>query len=184
MDFRKKLAIFLVVVLSVVVTVRVSGASEFLTVEYLKLILEKNLFVAVGIFVGLFVIANLLYIPGFIFLLAPVLVLGKQKAFFLMFFTGSISCLVSYFLIGYFGKNLLRNFKNQYAQKAFDRLDKRPLQSIFILRLLMQTNPALNYSLAMSGVRFRDYMLGSLLGLPIPIAIYCLTFEFFASFLI
>jgi len=183
MNFRKKLALIFFIILTIVVTVRTLGLSEFLTVDYLRLVLERNFIVAIGIFVGLFVIANLLYIPGLVFLIAPVLVLGKQKAFVLMFVSGSTSCFVSYFLIGYFGKDLLRNFKNKYAQKAFDRLDEKPMQSVFILRLLMQTNPALNYSLAMSGVGFKDYMIGSLLGLPIPILVYCLSFDFVMSVL-
>ena len=37
--------------------------------------------------------------------------------------------------------------------------------------------PALNYTLALSGVRRRDYLLGSLLGLPLPLLVYCFFFD-------
>jgi uncharacterized membrane protein YdjX (TVP38/TMEM64 family) len=47
--------------------------------------------------------------------------------------------------------------------------------------VLFQTLPALNYALAMSGVRFRAYLLGTLLGLPLPIALYCLFFDALAQ---
>ena len=43
-----------------------------------------------------------------------------------------------------------------------------------MLRVLMQTAPALSYTLALSGVKFRDYLIGSLVGLPLPIASYCI----------
>jgi uncharacterized membrane protein YdjX (TVP38/TMEM64 family) len=43
--------------------------------------------------------------------------------------------------------------------------------------------PALNYALALSGVRFRTYLLGTLLGLPLPIALYCLFFDYLAMLL-
>jgi len=42
---------------------------------------------------------------------------------------------------------------------------------------MFQTLPALNVALALSGVRFRAYLAGTLLGLPLPIALYCLFFE-------
>ena len=43
---------------------------------------------------------------------------------------------------------------------------------------MFQTVPALNYALALSGVRFDTYMIGSLLGLPLPITLYCLFFDY------
>jgi uncharacterized membrane protein YdjX (TVP38/TMEM64 family) len=35
----------------------------------------------------------------------------------------------------------------------------------------------------MSGVKFRAYAAGSLLGLPLPIAVYCLLFDFVLALL-
>ena len=45
---------------------------------------------------------------------------------------------------------------------------------------MFQTVPALNYTLALSGVPFRAYLIGTLLGLPLPIALYCLFFDYLA----
>jgi len=50
-----------------------------------------------------------------------------------------------------------------------------------MLRIVFQSVPALNYTLALSGVRFRDYLTGTLLGLPLPIAVYCLFFDVLAK---
>jgi hypothetical protein len=61
------------------------------------------------------------------------------------------------------------------------RLDFRPIVSIVLLRMAFQTVPALNYALAMSGVRFRSYLIGTLLGLPLPILLYCLFFDYLAK---
>ncbi|SBT04081.1 SNARE associated Golgi protein (fragment) [Candidatus Accumulibacter aalborgensis] len=57
------------------------------------------------------------------------------------------------------------------------------MRSVVCLRILLQTVPALNYALAMSGIRFRAYMIGTLLGPPLPIAAYCLFFDFLAEIL-
>ena len=44
-----------------------------------------------------------------------------------------------------------------------------------------QTAPPLNYALALSGVRLRDYLVGTLIGLPLPIAAYCIFFDLLAT---
>lgn len=49
--------------------------------------------------------------------------------------------------------------------------------------MMFQTLPALNYAPAMSGVRFRTYLLGTLLGLPLPIVLYYLFFDTLAQLL-
>jgi uncharacterized membrane protein YdjX (TVP38/TMEM64 family) len=43
--------------------------------------------------------------------------------------------------------------------------------------LIFQTAPPLNYALAMTGVRFRDHLIGSALGLPLPIAAIALALD-------
>jgi uncharacterized membrane protein YdjX (TVP38/TMEM64 family) len=48
---------------------------------------------------------------------------------------------------------------------------------VAILRLILWMAPPLNYALAMSAVRFRDYVIGSALGLLIPIALASLFFD-------
>jgi len=73
--------------------------------------------------------------------------------------------------------------KSRLALRLLAQLDGHPIRSVLCLRILFQTVPALNYVLAMSGVGFREYMLGTLLGLPLPIALYCLFFDFLASLL-
>ena len=66
----------------------------------------------------------------------------------------------------------------KFAARLLSQLDAHPVRSIVLLRMLFQTVPALNYTLAMSGVRFRDYLVGTLLGLPLPIMVYCVFFDY------
>jgi uncharacterized membrane protein YdjX (TVP38/TMEM64 family) len=73
--------------------------------------------------------------------------------------------------------------KRKTAQRILGQLDAHPLKSVFLLRVLFQTMPALNYALAMSGIRFRTYLMGTLLGLPLPIILYCVFFDYLAMLL-
>ena len=79
------------------------------------------------------------------------------------------------------GGDALRKLDNTLAKRILAHLDRHPLASVWLLRVLFQTAPPLNYSLALSGVGVRAYLLGTLLGLPLPIAVYCLLFDFLAG---
>ncbi len=81
------------------------------------------------------------------------------------------------------GGDALKKLDSPIAVNLLGRLHAQPVKSILLLRMLFQTVPALNYTLAMSGVRFRDYLIGTLLGLPIPIALYCVFFDYLAKVL-
>ncbi|MBP6109060.1 MAG: DedA family protein, partial [Rhodocyclaceae bacterium] len=82
------------------------------------------------------------------------------------------------------GGDALRQLDNKIALRIFRRLDTHPIRSIALLRMLFQTVPALNYALALSGIKFRHYLVGTLVGLPIPISLYCLFFDYLAKLLI
>ena len=63
------------------------------------------------------------------------------------------------------------NLEKTY-QELLKKLDQFPIRINVILRFVFQTAPPLNYTLALSGVRFKYYLVGTLLGLPLPVYIY------------
>jgi uncharacterized membrane protein YdjX (TVP38/TMEM64 family) len=140
-----------------------------------------NTFTGLLIFIALFAIGNLIQIPGWIFLAAAVLALGKSWGGLATYIAAVVSCVFTFAVIKSLGGDALRQIKNQYAIRILSSLDRRPVLSVFLLRLLMQTAPALNYALAMSGIKFRHYLIGTVVGLPIPIALYCLFFDYLAT---
>ena len=75
------------------------------------------------------------------------------------------------------GGSALRDIQSHLARKILARLDSHPVRSVALLRLLFQTMPALNYTLALSGVTLRHYMIGTLIGLPVPLLLYCIFFD-------
>ncbi len=183
MKANKKLIILILSICAIIFLSKSLGLTDFANTEKLTLLLQENLLASSFIFILLFCIANLLYIPGWIIISAPILVLPTFSAYILILISAICACSTSFFLIGYFGRGLLNELNNKYANKALQKLEQRPLMTVFILRVLMQTNPALNYTLSLSKVKFKDYFLGTVLGLPIPVALYCIFYDFIADFL-
>ena len=88
---------------------------------------------------------------------------------------------MTFLIIRLIGGNALRQIKSRIAVRLLDNLDAHPIWYIVLLRTLFQTVPALNYALAVSGIKFREYLVGTMLGLPLPIVLYCMFFEYLAK---
>ncbi|WP_313950903.1 VTT domain-containing protein [Accumulibacter sp.] len=164
-------------------TFELSGLRDHFSLAYLHDSFLENKLSGLLIFVLLFSLGNLIQIPGWIFLAAAVLALGRVSGGVVTYFAASVSCALTFLSIRLVGGDALRQLKSRIAIRLLAQLDARPIRSIVVLRMLFQTVPALNYALAMSGVGFRQYMIATLLGLPLPIALYCLFFDFIAGLL-
>jgi uncharacterized membrane protein YdjX (TVP38/TMEM64 family) len=160
---------------------QLSGLRDHFSLAFLHGKILDNEISGLSIFVLLFSLGNLIQIPGLVFLAAAVLALGKTMGGVATYIAATISCVTTFLTIRTIGGDALRRLENPVAARILGRLDARPIASIFLLRVLFQTAPALNYALAMSGVKFRQYLAATLLGLPLPIALYCLFFDYIAK---
>lgn len=173
----RRLILLLAFALVLVALYRASGLHEEFSLDYLRSELQDNRIRGLLLFVGLFALGNLLHIPGLLFLAAAVLTLGKLWGGLITYCAAVFSCGVTFLVVRAVGGNGLRLLNNRMTRAVFSHLDQRPATSVFLLRHAFITSPTLNYSLALSGIGFWPYMLGSLLGLPIPLLLCCLLFD-------
>lgn len=160
-----------------------SGLRGHFNLAFMRQVIEQHQVGGLLIFVLLFSLGNLIQIPGWIFLAAAVLTLGESWGGIVTYVAAVISCVLTFLTIRALGGDALRQLKNRLAIRILRELDAHPIGSVALLRLLFQTAPALNYALSMSGIRFRSYLTGTLIGLPIPIALYCIFFDDLAMLL-
>lgn len=173
-------AIFLGVLLAVF---EWSGLRAHFDLAFLQQRIAENRVGGLAAFVLLFALGNLIQIPGWVFLAAAVLTLGRSWGGLATYIAACVSCALTFFAIRLIGGNALRELKSKTARRILARLDEHPVRSVIVLRILFQTVPALNYALALSGIRFRQYIFATLIGLPLPIAMYCLFFDYLARVL-
>jgi len=162
---------------------RLSGLSGQFELATLQRSIAGHPLGGVLFFVVLFSLGNLLLIPGWVFLAAAVYAFGAPLGGLATYAAACVSCVVTFGVIRLLGGDALRRLRNPLALRIFRQLDTAPLRSVVALRMLFQTLPALNGALALSGIRFRHYLLGTLLGLPLPIAIYVVLFDQLALWL-
>ena len=179
--YRRLLAVLLLL-LALFAMVHWTALQDDFSLAFLRHQLADNQWSGLAIFVLLFVIGNLVQIPGWLFLAAAVLILGRLGGAAVTYVAASTSCAFTFVTVRWVGGDAVRQINSRVATKLLTQLHAHPIRSIVLLRTLFQTLPALNYALAMSGIRFRQYMLATLLGLPLPIAVYCIFFDSLRQF--
>lgn len=176
-DPKKKLLSILAFFLLLYVMVALTGLRSHLSPDVIQSLFFAYPVWGLVLFCLAFSFGNLLYVPGWIFLVGAVFALGKEWGGIATLMAAMCSSTISFLLIRGAGGTALRSFNHRWADKIFAHLDERPILSVAFLRLLFQTLPALNYALALADIRFRDYLVGTALGLPLPIFLYCYFFE-------
>lgn len=173
---RKLLAIITFFALLFLIA-EISGLRAKLSPEAIRVLFTQHTLIGLILFCLAYGIGNLLYVPGWVFLVGAVFALGKEWGGVATFIAGLCSSTLSFYVIRYFGGTALRSVNHRWADKIFAHVDERPILSVAALRLLFQTLPALTYALALADIRFRHYFVGTFLGLPIPIFLYCYFFD-------
>jgi uncharacterized membrane protein YdjX (TVP38/TMEM64 family) len=156
-----------VVVLAYVVAYT-TGVIDHFSRDDLRRTLEGTGAIGVVAFFLLFAVGALLQVPPTLFIGAAVLAYGPHWGGAISFFAACTAILVSFVLVRTVGGQVLVEIEQPWVRRTLKRLDERPFITVFVLRSVLWVSPPLNYALAMSGVRFRDFALASCLGMIGP----------------
>ena len=140
-QYRRLLAVvfFLGLLLAVF---ELSGLRDHFSLAFLQQRIAENRISGLLIFIVLFSLGNLIQIPGWIFLAAAVLTLGRSWGGLATYVAACISCALTFFTIRLLGGDALRQLKSKAAVRILAQLDAHPIGSVLLLRALFQTVPA------------------------------------------
>ncbi len=130
-------------------------------------------------FTGIFTVGELVHVPGLVFVAAAALAYGGFLGVAVALLGAIVSVTVSFVVVRRLGGQPLEVLETSWVRRFLDNLDERPIVTVAVLRLLFWMAPVLNYGLAMTGVRLRDYVVGSALGLIPPVTVSVLLFDWF-----
>jgi len=170
---------------------RALGWHEHLTIDGVRALVAGAGAWGALLFVASFCVGELVQVPGLVFVAAAVLFYGPAYGGPFAYVAALVSISVSFALVrGVAGRSPTKATEPPRAHDERDapdgrpeglvqrlrarmkrwmgHLDARPVRTIALLRLILLFSPPLNYALALSRVRFRDYLVGSALGLLPP----------------
>lgn len=142
--------------------------NRYIDIVFIREILTLHWYLSVPTLILLCSVANITNTPATIILTSVVMVLGKWDAVPLIYMASTCACLATFIFASTIAGDTLPEIKNQRIQKGLAQLETHPIRAILILRTLFQFMPLMNYALGMSKVRFRDYFIGTVVGMLLP----------------
>ena len=120
-------------------------------------------------FVAVYAGGNLLQLPGWVFIGAGVLAWGRPVAFGLSYLSSVLAALVAFVGFRRAAAQPLRTARRPWVQRLLDGIEARPFRVMLVLRVLFAVSPPLNFALALTPVRLRDYLAATMAGIVIPV---------------
>lgn len=158
-----------------------TGLSERIDVETIRAFMEAAGALGFVAFLVAFAVGELLHVPGLVFVGAASVAYGPTLGTLAAYFGALGSVTLSFYVVRLIGGQPLKDVKRPLVRRILSRLDEHPLRTVAVLRFLFWMAPPLNYALAMSKVRYRDYLAGSAIGLAIPIPLAVIFFDWLAG---
>jgi len=153
------------------------GWGEGLDIERVRTIVREAGAWGMVVYIGVFTGGEFIHLPGIVFVLAAIAIWGKWLGFVVAFLAANVSVDVSFLVVRAIGGKALSTLDNHRVQQIMVHLERRPILTIMALRAVFWLAGPLNYGLALTSVRFRDYAIGSALGLIPPVALMAIIFE-------
>lgn len=168
-----RLALLVAFLIGVYVIGAITGFTDELTVDGIRASMREAGLGGFFVFIATFCVGQLLYIPGFVFVMVAGLAYGPLWGSFASIIAANISVAVSFFIVRTIGGQPLKDvsIERPFLQRPLDHLEDRPIRSMIIIRLFLWAIPPVNYTLAMSGVTFRDYMVAAAIGMTPPFVV-------------
>lgn len=165
---KLRIALFLTAVAGLVALKQFTALGDYMTVEHLRAAIEPLGLWGVALFVAAFCAGTVFQVPGILFYTAAFLIFGDLMGGVIAYVGSVLAVAVSFLLARRVGGAAFSQIKNRRIRSVLDKLERRPVLAIGLLRTFLWVSPPLNYALAFSGVPYKKYLLGSTLGLLVP----------------
>lgn len=166
-----RLLVLVGLIVAAIVGVRSTGMGPREILEWVQEVMTNAGALGIVAFIVVFALGELAHVPGLVFVSAAALVFGPVLGTLVGYVGAFVSVCVSFWVVRFIGGQLLAKIERPFFKKILDRLESQPIRVTIVLRLILWMAPPLNYALAMSKMRFRDYAIGSAIGLVIPIVL-------------
>ena len=177
-----RVAALVVVVVALLLVGRSSGLASHGSVERVRALVVQAGPWGIALFVLVFSLGEMLHVPGLLFVAASVLAYGRLWGGLLGWTASLVAISVTFLMARAVAGTPLSEVKSPRMRRILEGLERRPVLTVFLLRSVFILSPPLTYALALSRVRYRDYLLGSAAGLAAPVGLSVVFFDALVSY--
>lgn len=174
---RWRLLLAVALILAIIMVCRLFRIQDHCSLECIQSSIRQAGVLGYAVYLLAFTAGTLLNIFGLLFVAAGVCVYGKWIGLVLALVGGTLSVSVSFLFMRAVGGIAFNRIQWPMVRRALARLDRTPIRSVIFLRTFLILHASLNYLLALTPIRFRDYLIGSAIGLILPISLFVFFFD-------
>jgi len=167
-----RLATLGVLMVTLALLAKFTVLGNYLNYKYLSELLIGAGTMGVAIYLAAFTGGALMNLPAMLFTATALLVYGIPMGFPIAFAGSFVASFVHFQVVRSIGGQALAEIKIPIMQKIMSKFDSHPMRTVVILRALFFISPPVNYLLALSNVRNRDLVVGTLVGVLPQIAFH------------
>lgn len=161
-----RLVALVLVLLALVVLAYAYGLDEYLDAERIRALVEPAGRWGFLIFVGLFAAGTTAHVPSWAFIGVATLLWGVVVGALVSYLAALVTISVAFFVVRQVGGQALSAVERPWLKKVLARLRDRPILTVVLLRMPpLFLTPAVSYALALTPIRYRDFLIGSALGI-------------------
>jgi uncharacterized membrane protein YdjX (TVP38/TMEM64 family) len=167
-----RIAILVTLVVALILAAELTGLRSKLSLDGIRALTAGP--GGIALFVALFIAAQLAHLPGTAFLAAAVVSWGPLRGGAIGWVAALAAACVCFAVVRGVGGKAPPKVSRPRLERILAAVEKRPIRTVFVLRLIFWLSPALTSALALSRLRFRDFAVGSAAGLLLPVGVVAL----------
>lgn len=155
-------------IVTTILLVKYTSLGNWLSLDAMQEMVEKTGMWGVFIFIGIFVAAAVMNIPGTAFLLLAIMLFGYWQGALLTYIGALLGAWATFAVGRTVGGKALTEIKNPTVKNLLLEAEERPIRTLIVLRILVQFSPLVGYTLALTNIKQRHYLVGNVIGILIP----------------
>ena len=171
---KKELIIRLLSLLGIMLTLlllaKYTSLGAYFSVEKLQELIKEAGNWGLLIFFLVFLLGTLMSVPGAVFVVFAVLTYGYFGGILLSYTAAVLCAMINFLFARLVGGKALTEIKNKRIQKVLSRVETHPITTICWLRIFMLLSPVVNYAMALTSIKARQFLIGNAIAMILPSA--------------
>jgi uncharacterized membrane protein YdjX (TVP38/TMEM64 family) len=163
-----RIVLLVVLVVSLAAAAHFSGIASSLTRDRIAQFAEAWGLLGVAAYVAMFAIAEVMQLPGAIFVIAAVAAYGPWLGTLVAYVGMNVASIAVFAFGRLVAGRALAEVSHPRVKALMAEIERAPIRTTVLARGVFFVLPGIGYALALSPVRWRDYVIGSAIGLVVP----------------